>query len=186
MTLIIEQYKEILAVAVDHQLAYLKGKTLFDDHDPAVEQDGILRKGIERYVKQKNTGKLETILNYLISFFSFHDEFNFSRYLFEKTGYQIKPIPKENISLGNRRRLHISVSGNDERSLTCVQVLLPTTSGVIYCCTGSHPKLKAAWIDDHTIELEIPVTDEEITRVNQVRYHNETIRIICKDPCNSH
>jgi hypothetical protein len=178
----LEQYKEIITVALDHQMAFFKGKFVLDENDFAVEQDQILRTSLERYFKQKNTGKLKKMLNQLIKvFFEFHDEFNFTEYLFEKTGYRIKPIPKEQICITDRKKIFISVSGDDENAFTCVQILLPTVSGVIYCCKGPYPNIKADWIDNNTIEITKPVNAKEVDRISRVKYHDEIFTIRYKD-----
>ena len=71
MSLSLEQYKNILTIALDHQLAQLKGGIVFDDFDPAVEGDKILRARVERLVKQKKIDKLEKMLQTLIERFRF-------------------------------------------------------------------------------------------------------------------
>ena len=178
----LQEYKEILAVALDHQLKSLEGKLLFDQRDPAVEQDNILRACIDRYIAQNNIKQLKKMLQALIgSFFVFNDEYNFSKYLFEKTGYRITPTPKEYISLSTRRTLHLSVTGKGEHSITTLQILLPTYGGIIYSVKGSFPRMKADWTNEHTIEIEVPATTHEYERVRKVIYHGETIRIVYKE-----
>jgi hypothetical protein len=178
----LQQYKEIISVALDHRLMYLKGKLLFDECDPAVEQDTILRAAINKHIEQNNVNKLKKMLQALIdSFFIFHDNYNFSQYLFDRTGYRITQIPKEHVSQSIRRSLHLSVTGKGGRSITTLQILLPTDSGVIYSVKGSFPDMKADWRANHIIEIEVPKTTEELERVSQVIYNGETIKIVYKE-----
>jgi hypothetical protein len=176
------QYNEILTVALDHRLANLKGKTFFDDNDFAVKEDEILRRSLQKHFSRKDVYALKRMLIHLIqSYFKFQDDYDFALYLSQKTGYQIKPIPKEQISISNRRRIYVSVAGTGERALTNVQVLLPTISGCIYCIRGGYPNINAVWLDDHTIEIKVPAIAEEIERVNKVKYDGEIINILYKE-----
>ena len=102
MSLSLQQYEEVLTLALDHQLTKLKGGFVLDDFDPAVEGDRILRARIKRLVRQKNINQLEKMLNDLIEWFRFKDEYNFASVLYQKTGYKIEPIPRENISISTR------------------------------------------------------------------------------------
>jgi hypothetical protein len=122
------------------------------------------------------------LIHLIQSFFKSQDDYDFAQYLFQKTGYQIKPIPKEQICISNRRRIYVSVAGVGERALTNVQILLPTISGCIYCIRGAYPNINAVWSDHHTIEIEFPAIAEEIERINKVKYHDEIINILYKQP----
>jgi len=185
MKLDAEQYNEIINVALDHKLAYLKGKFVFDDHDFAVEEDQIFRTALDRHFSKKDVYELKKLLIALIqTFFRFHDEYDFAQYLFQKTGFQIKPIPKEQISISTRRKLYVSVAGEGLRALTQIQILLHTRSGCIYCIRGSYPNITTVWLDNHTIEIEVPAIAEEIARVKKVMYHDEIIQILYKEPFN--
>jgi hypothetical protein len=182
VNLTLHQYKEILSTALDHRLKYLKGKLLFDDRDPAAEQDKILRADLDKYVEQNNRSKLDRMLKALIEgFFAFHDEYDFSKLLYDKAGYRITPIPKEHVSLSTRRTLHLSVAGTGDHSITTLQILLPTDSGILYSARGSFPNMKAEWKGRDTIEIEVPATTEEFDRVSKVIYHGETIQIVYKE-----
>ena len=156
MSLSLQQYKDILAIALDHQLNQLKGGIVFDDFDPAVESDKMLRARVERFFKQKKTDKLEKMLQTLIDRFRIRDEQNFASVLYEKTGYTIEPISPQYISISTTRKVAVQMSGKDDNSLTSVVIELPTGSGSIYCIKGLCPELKADWLDEHTIEIQIP------------------------------
>ena len=72
------------------------------------------------------------------------------------------------------------MSGKGDNSLTVVAIELPAGSGSIYCIKGSCHELKADWLDEHTIEIQIPAIREETQRVSQVSTYGETIKIIYK------
>jgi hypothetical protein len=180
MSLSLEQYKDILTIALDHQLAQLKGGIVFDDFDPAVEGDKILRARVERLVKQKKIDKLEKMLQTLIERFRFKDEYNFASILYEKTGYNFEPISPQYISVSTNRNVSVQMSGKGDNSLTVVAIELPAGSGSIYCIKGSFNELKAGWLDEHTIEIQIPAIREETQRVSQISTYGETIKIIYK------
>jgi hypothetical protein len=181
MSLSLQQYKDILTIAFDHQLAQLKGGIVFDDFDPAVEGDKILRARVARLVKQKKIDKLEKMLQTLIERFRFKDEYNFASVLYEKTGYNIEPISAQHISVSANRNISVQMSGIGDNSLTVVVIELPTGSGSIYCIKGSCRELKADWLDEHTIEVQIPAIREETQRVSQVSTYGETIKILYKE-----
>ena len=63
-------------------------------------------------------------------------------------------------------------------ALTFVSIELSAGSGSIYCIKGTHPELKADWLNGNTIEILIPTIREEVERVNQVRTYGETITIV--------
>ena len=173
-----EHYKEILTVALDHQLAKLRGGIVFDDFDPAVDRDKILRVRLERLVKQKHVGMLERMLQELIHRFRFEDKYDFASILLQKTGYRIEPIPKENIGISTHRNLRVGMSGKGGHALTFISLELPAGSGSIYCIKGRHTELKANWLNEHTIEVRIPAIREEVERINRVRTYGETITIL--------
>lgn len=177
MSLSPEQYKDILTVALDHQLAELQGGIVFDNFDPAVEGDKLLRARMQRLVKQKKIDKLEKMLQEFIQKFQFKDKLDFASVLLQKTGYKIEPIPQEQISVSTFRNLRIGMSGKGVHALTFVSIELPAGSGSIYCIKGTHPELKADWLNENTIEVQIPSIREEVMRVNQVRTYGETITI---------
>ena len=178
MSLSPEQYKDILTIALDHQLAELQGGIVFDNFDPAVEGDKLLRARLQRLVQQKKIDKLEKMLHELIKRFQFKDKLGFASVLLEKTGYKIEPISQEQISVSTYRNLRIGMSGKGVHALTFVSIELPAGSGSIYCIRGTHPELKSDWLNENTIEVRIPSTREEIERVNQVRTYSETITIL--------
>jgi hypothetical protein len=183
MKLGIEQYNEIISVALDHRLEFLKGKTVFDDCDFGVREDGFFRSSLQRHYAEKDLFSLKKMLISLIhTFFRFQDEYNFADYLFQKTGYRIKPIPKEQIGISHRRRLYISVGGTGERALTQIQILLPESGGCIYCIRGSYPDINAVWVERHRIEIKVPAIAEELERVRKVKYHGEIIDIVYNEP----
>ena len=103
MSLSPEQYKNILTIALDHQLEQLQGGIVFDKFDPAVEGDKLLRARMERLVKQKKIDKLEKMLLEFIQRFQFKDKLDFASVLLQKTGYRIEPIPREQISVSTYR-----------------------------------------------------------------------------------
>lgn len=181
MSLTIQQYKEILTVALDHQLAELKGALVFDDFDPAIEGDKLQRARVERLVKRKDAGKLEKMLQHFIEKFSMKDERNFAAILFEKTGLEIDLVPGRQLIVSTSRNLRVGMSGKGDHSLTFVSIELPTGSGSIYCIRGLHKNVEADWLDDHTIEIQIPLKREELKRINTVKVYNETIDILYKE-----
>jgi hypothetical protein len=181
MTLTLQQYKEILTVALDHWFAQLKGGIVFDNYDPVVESEKFLRARVERFVKQKKIEKLEKMLQSLIQTFRYKDEHDFALFLFQKTGYKIEPIPREHISQSKNRNLRVGISGKAEHALTYVSIELPTGSGSIYSVKGSHPEVKADWLDAQTIEVQIPAIREEVQRISRVSMYGETINILYKE-----
>lgn len=181
MSLSIQQYKEILLIALDHQLAQLKGGLVFDNYDPAVEGDKLLRARVERFVKQKKVDKLEKMLQQFMQRFRFKDAYNFASILFQKTGYRIEPIPSQQLGVSASRNLRVGMSGKGDQSLTFISIELPTGSGSIYCIKGLHTDLKADWIDDHTVEVRIPPKRDEVERIGKVKVYDETISIVYKE-----
>lgn len=174
---------EILGVALDHILVRHRGRFVFDDLDWAVWEDQILRERAQRHFDEKDEYALRKMLIQLIRvFFEVEDESGFSDYLFQKTGYRIKPIPAEQMSISNRRRLHIGVSGSGDKALTHIQILLPTRSGAIYCIRGDYPDIKAVWKEPHVIEIEVPAIAEEFERVRRIQYEGEIINVLYRDP----
>jgi hypothetical protein len=178
MSLSLYQYKDILTIALDHQLAQLKGGIVFDDFDPAVEGDKVLRARVERFVEQKKVDGLEKMLQDLIQSFRFKGEHKFASILFQKTGYTIEPAPFEQISVSTSRNVRVGMSGKEDLSLTFVSIELPTGSGSIYCIKGMHPGLKADWLDEQTVEVKIPAIREETERISKVKIYGETINIL--------
>ena len=181
MLLSLQKYKYILTVALDHQLILLKGGIVFDDYDPAVEGDKILRTRLERFVKQKKVDKLEKMLQDFIQRFRIKDDHNFASVLFKETGYKIEAIPVQQFSVSTSRNLRVGMSGKDDNRLTFVSIELPTGSGAIYCIKGFHPDLKADWLDSGTVEVQIPTVREEVERVKKVKVYDETINILYKE-----
>lgn len=181
MSLSILEYKDILTVVLDHRLAQFKGGIVFDDRDPAVEDDKILRARVERLAKRKQLDKLEEMLQDAIEWFRLKDPHNFASILLQKTGYTFEPIPSENISISTHRNLRVGMSGKEGSRLTFVTIELPTGSGGIYAIKGSHPELKAHWLNEHTVEVQIPTVRDEIERVSTVKMYAETINILYKE-----
>jgi len=181
MSLSLQQYKEILTIALDYQVAQLKDGIVFDNYDPAVEGDKILRARVERFVQQKKADRLEKMLQDFIHRFRFKDEHNFASVLFQKTGYMIEQISFKQISVSTSRNLRVGMSGEGDHSLTFVSIELPTGSGSIYCIKGQHPELKADWLDKQTVEVQIPAKREEVERINKVELYGETINILYKE-----
>jgi len=173
-----EQYKDVLTIALDHQLAQLQGGIVFDNFDPAVEGDKVFRARLDRLVKRKEVDKLEKMLQELIQRFQFNDKNDFASVLLQKTGFRIEPIPKEQISVSTNRNVRVGMSGEGVNALTFVSIELPAGSGSIYCIKGTHPELKADWLNEHTIEVRIPAIREEVERVNEVITYGETITIL--------
>jgi stalled ribosome alternative rescue factor ArfA len=85
MKLSLLQYKELLTIALDHQLARLKGGIVFDEFDPAVEGDKLFRARVEKAVNNKNIAFLKRELQRHIDRFRYRDEYDFASILFEKT-----------------------------------------------------------------------------------------------------
>lgn len=181
MSLSLQQYKYILTAALDHELKVFKGGLVFDNYDPAVEGDKILRTRVERFVKQKKVDKLEKMLQDFIQKFRIKDDHNFASVLFKETGYRIEAIPYQQISVSTSRNLRVGMSGKDNNRLTFVSIELPTGSGSIYCIKGFHPELKADWLDSGTVEVQIPTVRKEVQRVNRVKVYDETISIMYKE-----
>ena|SRR5689334_19117913 len=181
MSLSLDQFKEILFIALDHELAYWKGAIVFDDFDPAVEGDKYFRRRVERFVRQQKTDKLEEMLKFYMERFKLKDEYGFPDILYQKTGYKIEPIPGLKTSVSMRRNLRVSISGKEKSALSFVSIELPAGSGSIYGIRGEHPELKAEWLDQNTIEILIPKVREEIDKVYRVRTYGEVINIIYKE-----
>jgi hypothetical protein len=180
MSLSIQQYKEILSIGLDLQPAQLRGGLVFDDFDPAVNNDNIMRRRLETLLKQKRLDSLEKMLQNLIEWFRFKDDHNFASILFEKTGYTFEPLPAEQICISTSRNISVGNSGKGVHSLTYVCIELPTASGSIYCIRGLH-NLKADWPDKQTIEIIIPKIRDEVERVHLIKMYNETITIQYKE-----
>ena len=72
------------------------------------------------------------------------------------------------------------MSGKGDHSLTFVTIELPAGSGSIYCVKGERPEITANWLDEHTIEVQVPTIRVEIERVNQVSTYGETMDILYK------
>jgi hypothetical protein len=178
MSLSSEQYKDILTIAMDHQLTHLRGGIVFDDFDPAVEGDKVSRACLHRLIKQKQFDKLEKMLQEFIQRFQYNDQYDFASVLLQKIGYRIEPIPKAQISLSTYRNLRVGMSGKGVNALTFVSIELPAGSGSIYCVKGTHPELKADWLNEHTIQVQIPAIREEVKRITQVKTYGETITIV--------
>lgn len=181
MALTVQQYKEILSIALDHQLAELRGGLVFDDFDPVVEADKLLRARVEKLVNQKKVDKLEKMLQEFKQRFRLKDEYNFAEILLQKTGLNIEPLSSQQSLVPARRNLPIYFSGKEDYSLTSVALELETGSGSIYCIKGVHTNLKANWLDEHTIEVQIPPERDEVEKVSKVRIYDETINVIYKD-----
>lgn len=181
ISLSIQQYQELLTIALDFQSAQLKGGLVFDEYNPAAEGDKIMRSRLERLLKQKHVDSLEKMLQDLIERFRFRDEHNFAAILYEKTGYQLQPFPPEQICISTRRNIHIEHSGKSDMRLTSVVLELPTGSGSIYCVRGLHGELTADWLDAQIVEIRIPKVREEVQRVRTVRMYNEIISVMYKE-----
>jgi len=177
----IDKYKEVVTLGLDKKIARLKGGIVLDEFDPAVEGDRILRKRLDRFVKRKNVEGLERMLQDLIRNFEFHYDQHFATILFQVTGQTIVPIPSEYKCVSTRRQVSIGNSGKKEHSLTYVFIELPTGSSSIYCIRGKHPLLTAKWLDNQTIEIQIPSVREEIERIKVVKMYSESIQIIYKE-----
>ena len=175
------QYKELVTMALDKQLAQLKGGFVLDEFDPAVEGDKIFRIRVERFVKRKNIAGLEKMLKNLIQYFQFKYDSEFASALFQLTGYKIVPIPSEQISISTRKNLRVGISGKESRCLTFVSIEVPTGSGSIYCVRRRHPEMTAEWLDTKTVEIQIPSVREEVEKVTSVRMYDETIRVLYKE-----
>jgi hypothetical protein len=178
LALDLHQYKDLVILGLDKQLARLKGGFVLDDFDPAVEGDRILRARLERFVKRKNLDWLDRMLQELIHRFRFKNDLDFASMLFQVTGISIEPVSSQEIPMSTIRNLRIGTSGKENTSLTFVIIELPTGSSSIYCVKGHHPMLTADWLDTETIEINIPGVLEEMERVTTVRMYEETIRIV--------
>jgi|GEM_PF-1883486 hypothetical protein len=177
----IEKYKELITMGLDKRLERLKGGIVFDEFDPAVDNDIIFRNRLDRFVKRKNTKGLEQILQSLVRYFEFNYDQKFAALLFQLTGYEIVPIPSQSIPFQTEKQIHVLNSGKNENCLTYVSIVLPTGSGSIYCIKGKNILLTAGWLDSETIEIRIPSVREEIERVEIVKMYSDTIRIIYKE-----
>jgi hypothetical protein len=178
LALDLHQYKELIILGLEKQLAQLKGGFVLGSFDPAVERDRILRARVDRFVKRKNHDGLDRMLQDLIHRFRFKYDLDFASMLLQVTGISIEPGSSQVISMSTVRNLRIGTSGKENTCLTFVSIELPTGSGSIYCVKGYHPKLTADWLDTQTVEINIPSVLDEIERVTTVRMYNETIKIL--------
>ncbi|MDE3235492.1 MAG: hypothetical protein KGO81_06010 [Bacteroidota bacterium] len=179
----IEKYKELITLGLDKRLERLKGGIIFDEFDPAVDNDRIFRNRLNRFIKRKNTEGLERMLQDLIRDFEFNYDQKFAEVLFQVSGCKIVPIPSQPKAFSTKRQVHIKYSGKKENCLTCVSIELPTGSGSIYCIRGKNPVLTADWLDSQTIEIRVPSVREEVKRVEIVKMYSETIHILYKEIC---
>ena len=177
----VDKYKEVVTLGLDKKIVRLKGGFVLDEFDPAVDNDRILRNRLDRFVKRKNVEGLERMLQDLIQDFEFHYDQHFATILFQVTGQTIVPIPSESKYVSSRRQIRVENSGKKENSLTFVSIELPTGSSSIYCIRGKHPQLTAKWLDNQTIEIQIPSVREEIERIKVVKMYSESIQIIYKE-----
>lgn len=177
----IDKYNEVVTLRLDKRLARLKGGIVLDEFDPAAEGDRILRNRLNRFIKRKNVEGLERMLQDLIRDFEFHYDQQFASVLFQVTGHKIVPIPPQFKSVSTKRQVRVGTSGKKENSLTFVSIELPTGSSSIYCIRGKHPLLTAKWLDNQTIEIQIPSVREEIERIKVVKMYSENIHIIYKE-----
>jgi hypothetical protein len=181
MALTLQQYNEILTAALDYKLMKLKGGIVFDEFDPAVEGDKLLRARLKNYLKKKEVNQLEKMVQNLLNQESLKRDLNFISHLYEKTGYIVEPSPPVNKSVSNKRQVSVQISGKGLNTLTCVVIELPTGSGSIYSIKGNHSELHAGWLDADTIEIKIPSFREEIDRVSQIGIFEEKIKIVYKE-----
>lgn len=177
----IAKYNEVVTLGLDKMIAILKGGFVLDEFDPAVDSDKILRKRLNRLVKSKSVDGLERMLQDLIRFFEYHYDEQFASVLFQMTGYVIVPISSSHKSVSTSKHVSVGYSGKKENSLTFVSIELPTGSGSIYCIRGHHPHLSANWINNNTIEIQIPSVRDEIERVELVKMYTERIQITYKE-----
>jgi hypothetical protein len=177
----IEKYNEVITLGLDKRIARLKGGFVLGKFDPAVDSDRILRNRLNRFIKRKSVEGLAQMLQDLIRFFENHYDEQFASVLFQRMGLVIVPISSSHQSVSTSKQVRIGFSGEKENSLTFVSIELPTGSGSIYCIKGHHPHLVANWMNDHTIEIQIPIVREEIERVDLVNMYAERIHIIYKE-----
>ncbi|WP_431213907.1 hypothetical protein ACQ86N_03170 [Puia sp. P3] len=84
---------------------------------------------------------------------------------------------QEAISPDGRLRLLVTQYRIKDHSSTNVTLITPTASGPIYGVQGLRPDIKAAWIDNQTVRLEMQKDDRSIVRHHEIRSLNDTIHI---------
>src|SRR5688500_5096730 len=104
------ELKDILPVGLKYHRAQVAGTLVLDDYDQHGEGCTILEASVEKHLKRGNVKALRKHLEYLMHYFSCEDRYGFGQYLFERTGYRLIPIPLENQSRHEYRKLYLSVS----------------------------------------------------------------------------
>ena len=177
----IDKYAKVITLGLDKRMAALRGGFVLDEFDPAVDCDKMFRNRLNRFVKRKNLNGLEEMLNDLIIYFEINYDQQFASVLLQTTGYTLQPIPPKFKSISTERNLRVGYSGKNETSLSFVSIELPTGSGSIYCMKGKNPLLTAKWLNNQTIEIQIPIIREEVERISVVKMYKESIQIIYKE-----